>query len=441
MEMHDPDRGFEHQNPVIIIPGILGSKIVAADSAVSHWGDFRHKPGRRERDAHARKIALPMRSGAALHELTDTMETDGTLGHVQTSIGGISIRLNAYGDVLSVLGVGSYSGTWAARPEQASVDQGADLATAFEFDYDWRRSLDENAARLEEFIRQATRFLQLQYAWYGPIKFDVVAHSMGGLVLRYFLRYGGQPLPLDGSRPTATWAGAACVDTAVIVGAPNAGSLFGLERLVSGLAGNPVHPAYDPVILATMPSVYQLLPRSRHRPFQVRGEPRPVDLLDPALWVRMGWGLADSSRARQLAKLLPGVESAAERKDIAMDHLHKCLANASAFHTALDIPAAQPQDIKMHLVAGDRHPTPILATAAPGDPVLRYERSVPGDKVVPRSSALLDERAGGSATARLDSPIPWESVTFVTSDHMGLIQDPIFIHNLLYLLQEQPRRR
>ena len=64
-----------------------------------------------------------------------------------------------------------------------------------------------------------------------PIRFNVVAHSMGGLLLRYFLQFGSQLLPYDGDGPRLNWGGAAYIDKAIIVGTPNAGSLRMVERL------------------------------------------------------------------------------------------------------------------------------------------------------------------------------------------------------------------
>jgi hypothetical protein len=115
---------------------------------------------------------------------------------------------------------------------------------AFEFGYDWRRSLDESAIAFEAFVHRATRFLQVQRNSVEPIRFDVVAHSMGGFVLRYFLQYGGQLLPYDGSAPRLNWAGAACLDKPVIIGTPNAGPLKIIDRLVRGIPGNPLYPTY-----------------------------------------------------------------------------------------------------------------------------------------------------------------------------------------------------
>ena len=85
-----------------------------------------------------------------------------------------------------------------------SIDYGTDHYTCFQFDYDWRLDISANARRLKIFIDERRRDVQRQYEIeYGlkdtPVKFDIVAHSMGSLLTRYFLRYGGQYLPDDGS--------------------------------------------------------------------------------------------------------------------------------------------------------------------------------------------------------------------------------------------------
>ena len=55
-----------------------------------------------------------------------------------------------------------------------------------------------------------------------------------------------------------------------------------------------------------------------------------------------------------------------------------------------------------------------------------------------RSSALLDERMLTNRTARLISPIKWEQVIFLFSDHRDITKDPEFTDNLLYILLESP---
>jgi triacylglycerol esterase/lipase EstA (alpha/beta hydrolase family) len=68
----------------------------------------------------------------------------------------------------------------------------------------------------------------------SSIRFDIVAHSMGGLVARYYLRYGGDRLPSDGPVPIPTWKGAAHVDNLIMIGTPNGGSIDSLVHLIDG---------------------------------------------------------------------------------------------------------------------------------------------------------------------------------------------------------------
>ncbi len=88
------------------------------------------------------------------------------------------------------------------------------------------------------------------------MQFDVVAHSMGGLISRYYLRYGNQDLPSDGSIPKLTWAGADVIDRLIMVGTPNAGYL---DTIVELLYGSPLQP-YPTAVLGTLPAYYQMLP-------------------------------------------------------------------------------------------------------------------------------------------------------------------------------------
>ena len=63
----------------------------------------------------------------------------------------------------------------------------------------------------------------------------------------------------------------------------------------------------------------------------------------------------------------------------------------------------------------------------------------PGDGVVPRSSALLDQRVGGTWQPTLVTPIDFRSVLFLPEDHLGLTRNDVFRDNVLYWLLEDPR--
>lgn len=312
-------------------------------------------------------------------------------------------------------------------------------ANAFEFSYDWRRSLDENAIRLGEYIRQVTRFVQLQRGSYAPVKFDIVAHSMGGLIARYYLQYGQQLLPAGDAKPVANWSGSAQLEKVVLIAPPNGGALPGLDCLLTGIPKNPITPSYDPVILGTLPGVYQLFPRLRYKMFQRSdADDQHSDYFNIDLWLEMEWGLADKSKDPLLARLLPGLDSPVARRDTALDHLDKCLSNAYSMQAALDTVTPRPEHLKMFLFVGDATKTPLKATVKKGDKKLTYIKKGAGDGTVPRSCVLLDERLAGKWKPKVVSPLKWDNVIFLPSNHLGMTKDPLCIENILYILFERP---
>ncbi|RMH22542.1 MAG: hypothetical protein D6696_03080 [Acidobacteria bacterium] len=324
-----------------------------------------------------------------------------------------------------------------------AVDYGDDHFTCFQFGYDWRLDNADNARRLDDFIHRKKAYVEAQLRRRGierEVRFDVVAHSMGALLTRYYLRYGRQPLPADGSLPQLTWAGARLVERAILVGPPNGGSLVVLERIVRGHKPGAFLPRYPPAVIGSFPSVYQLLPRSRHGAYVDAGHRRQLDLFDPALWQRLGWGLADPRQDEVLAWLLPDVGARNERRRLARAALARHLDRARRFHAALDRPATPPAGTTLVLVAGDAVPTAasIAIDLDGGD--FEVASRAPGDGIVLRSSALMDERRISDWRATLRSPIAWHAVTFFFDDHLGLVRDPTFTDNVLYQLLEEPRR-
>ncbi len=102
------------------------------------------------------------------------------------------------------------------------------------------------------------------------------------------------------------------------------------------------------------------------------------------------------------------------------------------------MPAKPPPSLRMMLVAGDAEKT---------DQTIQYDaegrltvtETGPGDGTVLRSSALGDERLKGSPSKRLISPIQWNQVLFLFSDHLDLTKHPAFTDNLLYFLLESQK--
>jgi len=124
---------------------------------------------------------------------------------------------------------------------------------------------------------------------------------------------------------------------------------------------------------------------------------------------------------------------------IALDHLRNSLENAEQFHRAIDIPASPPEGTSLHLIAGDTRPTADVYEVDHESGELRLVSSAPGDDTVTRPSALMDERVGRGYQPRLRSPIAFDSVQFLTSNHLGLTKDPLFANFVLYTLLERPQ--
>jgi hypothetical protein len=431
------------RNPVILVPGLIGSKLTHPPSDTTVWGAFTGEYAD-PRTAHgARLVGLPMRDGAPLSALRDSVRPDGALEEVETKVLGLPVTLDAYVDILRSLGIGGYRDESGALGQ---VNYGPDHFTCFQFDYDWRLSNAENARRLHQFIQKKRAYVQREYAErFGvtnyDVEFDVVAHSMGGLVTRYYLRYGTAPLPTDGTAPEITWAGADHVDQAILVGTPNAGSAYTLRYLVEGRNYGQFAPTYPPAVLGTMPSLYQVLPRGRHGALRAASDTSvAVDSLYAfSFWKRMEWGLADPDQDRVLRQLLPTVDDAAARRRIALDHLRKSLAHARRFTAALDTPATRPDGLDLTLIAGDAEPTLAQMTVDRSTGALAPLDKGPGDGTVLRSSALMDERVGGRWAPTLRSPVDWSRVTFLFETHVEMTASPTFTDNLLYYLLVHPR--
>ena len=256
-----------YRNPVILIPGLLGSKLIDQQTGEIAWGTFGVGNLSSGTASGTAGIALPMSKGQKLSALRDNLVPAGALDRVVVNFLGYPLQQNTYAHILGVLGIGGYRDQNLA--EAGVIDYGNRHFTCFQFDYDWRRDLVESAGVLDRFIKEKRRYVQQEIEKrFGiknhNVKFDIVAHSMGGFVARYYLRYGANDLGADGSLPKLTWDGSRHVEHLVIIGTPNAGSVDALMSLINGFRPALLLPHYPPAVLGTMPSTYQLLPRSRH---------------------------------------------------------------------------------------------------------------------------------------------------------------------------------
>lgn len=455
------------RNPVIVVHGILGARLEDRVSAQTVWGAFTNDASDPSTPEGARALALPfadVEPGAMPDLSAAPVFATGPLEAIRLGLVFTVVNVGVYADILKALGVGGFRDPVAVDP--ASPAYADDHFTCFTFFYDWRRDNVDNAVAFGTYLKElrqrvargAARRIEALRADGSPAalaeageleqwlqngyRFDVVAHSMGGLIARYFLRYGAEPLPADGSLPAVTWAGAEDIDRLVCVGTPSLGSMDALQNLLNGFSPGLLLPTYDRAVLGTMTSIYQLLPRGEQLVVDEHGAPMQVDLLDPELWERNRWGLLDPASSEFLEWLLPDEPDAERRLAAARRALSNNLTRARRFGAALD-QDAPPCPAELRLFAADTIPTLArvrlldddgrLVPDFDGDELFEF-----GDGTVTRRSTLADRRAPDGQQAWLDSPVPWSGVTFLPDDHVGLTKNPIFTDNLLFYLLEQP---
>ena len=419
------------RNPVILIHGFLGASLVNRENGENIWGNFDIKDSVSQSPEKMHELAHPMELNSPLQKLQDNIFADKILEEVKITLMGLPIHLPAYKELVEILIKGGF------QPSHHRMKKHKNFHSLFSFAYDWRKDLQQSAAQLHEFILEKRQYIQQKYEeLYGlknyNVQFDIIAHSMGGLITRYYLRYGNKDMPQDGSLPTITWAGSEHVDRAIIVGTPNAGYL---DTFLELLHGDTVQP-YPPTVLGTLPSYYQMLPAPSMKQILYKGRAKkPVDVFDPELWIKMDWGLVRKEADFNLKKILPGVNSQEERRKIAIDHLTKCLKRAQQFISAMGKKASLPEDLKLYLVCGNGIKTTHRAKVDQRTGAVEISDYAPGDGKVLSTSAIWDERAGAKSEEHfMNSPIDWTSLLFLRAAHMGITKAHSFEDNLLFLL-------
>ena len=173
--------------------------------------------------------------------------------------------------------------TWEAPGENGYQD------TFYVFPYDWRMDNVETAQLLIRRIEALKRKLGKP-----DLKFNVIAHSMGGLITRYAAMYGDRGL--SAGTPKPNWAGTKHFDKIFLLGTPNEGSILALEAFINGYSYAPVNLPFVRDIniydVFTIPALYQLLPHEGSlRAYNEDMEPINIDVFDPATWEEYEWAI------------------------------------------------------------------------------------------------------------------------------------------------------
>lgn len=261
--------------PVIIIPGITGSTLVNEKTDKTVWFS-----ARRAKDDD---IRLPISPNLAANR--DSLVARDIIRGVK--ILRMLPEIEIYEKAITALEKrGGYREAKWDDPQE-----GDDQDTFYVFAYDWRRDNVENARLLITRIEAVKKKLNRP-----DLKFNIVAHSMGGLISRYAAMYGNADISNGVPRPT--WAGANHIDKVFLVGTPNEGSILALEALQNGLSyirGGINLPFIRDITrfdVFTIPALYQLLPHEQSLiAYDEDLKPMELDIYNPATWDEYDWSI------------------------------------------------------------------------------------------------------------------------------------------------------
>lgn len=260
----------DDQPPVVLIHGVLGSKLRDKTTNKDLW------PG------PATRLFLSDYSDIAFDIDPDS------LAPMSNNIEAYAISEGAvgkdfYGKIVKTLGD-------AAGYKLAKIGEAVDpkQKNYYIFHYDWRQDNVVSATQLADFINE----ILVDYK--NPdLKVDIIAHSMGGLIARYYIRYGKQDVLEDNDfDKKVTMYGGDRVRRVVLLGTPNLGSVKTLNLFINGV--NTGLKQIGTETLATMPSLYQLFPHPLNNWIvNGKGDPLNRDLFDVETWRRFQWSIFD----------------------------------------------------------------------------------------------------------------------------------------------------
>lgn len=317
------------KRPVIVIPGILGSELINSKTGQTIWPSaFR-----------ASTEGLPINPD--LEANRDDLVPGKILETVR--LAKILPEVYVYRDLLEALR--HYAGYREASWDDPGVD--GDRDTFYVFAYDWRR---DNVANARELVQRMQRLKERLKR--PDLKFNIVAHSMGGLIARYAAMYGDADLPPDGVAIHPTWLGAAHISKIVMLGTPNEGTSDAFATIVEGYSITEGLRRRVPLLnkltsedAARSPSVFQLMPHQQTVKFLDENlQPIDVDLYNVEVWKRYGWSALNSDGFRR--------EYKGDGEDIDL-YLANTLRRARRFHEALDAVESADSPVVLLAIGGD----------------------------------------------------------------------------------------
>ena len=318
------------------------------------------------------------------------------------------------------------------------------------FFYDWRQDNVQTARKLDDLIEQVRR------DYHNPeLRVDIVAHSMGGLVTRYYLRYGRVDV-LDNNEFPVNKYGMSRVRKVILLGTPNLGSVSTVQEFLQGFKVG--FRRVPTEVMATLPSTYQLFPHPI-RSWLVLPDGRTLqrDLFDIEIWRAFEWSIFDPAVRRRIRARFPDPAAGDAYLALLERYFGKHIERARRFVWSLTVPVPD-SPVRYIVFGGDCELTParVLVEEVNGDSVLRlypdqvrnrvagvdYEKLMlePGDGRVSKPSLFARESLDPSVPRHKYSFFPLDHSILLCESHNSLTGNVSFQNNLLNILltRDQP---
>ncbi len=238
---------------IIVVPGYYGTRLVSHSDGRTIWISAREALFGNQ----ALTLSVP---GLELH---DTVELHPSSILDTVPVIPLLYSVDVYGSLLDTLKL-SHDGS----------------ATVIPFTYDWRKDLMEAVHNLHAMI--------LQLRKEGTHDISLVAHSLGGLIVSYYLRYGIQEI----DTAVETWEGAQTVSAVVMAGVPFRGVMNSFRNMNFGVTAKLNTALLTSEAYSSFPSSYYTLPiLDMDRLLTPKGNALNNMIRNPEHWKQSGWGL------------------------------------------------------------------------------------------------------------------------------------------------------
>lgn len=400
--------------PVIVIPGLMGSRLVDRRTGEERW------PGSLS--------TMAFSDYARLARIGPAWEADDGIvaGPLIREFG----RYDIYGQLLGTLeGAGRFAPGEPGHPPTNGWRR-----RYYTLAYDWRQPNIVAVRQLHALIDQIRKDFD------DPtLRVDIIAHSNGGLIANYYLRYGPEDV-LEVANPQPWAEGGKRVRRVAMLGTPNLGSVASLRRLQRGfrfgLRTVPIE------ALASFSTVFETLPHPHTQVVYDRdGRALPIDLYDPTIWRDNRWSVFSPEVEARVRSAWGDGEEARVALSVLQANFERNLRRARRFNEAL----AQPfptRGLRMAAFGGDCERTlsgAVLETVGP-QAVLAFE---PGEIAAPVAGVDYEGlmRAAGDGLVTRESQdasahgfVPLRQTFFLCENHGRLLANRYFQNNLLNFL-------